>query len=118
MIFRNIFLAKTTKLSLSPYWTIVASLGSWGPLGGPLIILAILVNFLMMVEDLQVEHQIHFGKLRNSLPEEYNTLIYQADYFDQEKLQHLRKRTLDIGNEAVRNIAGGFENFTISFEFN
>ncbi len=74
-------------------------------------------GFLMMIEDLQVDHQIHFGKLRNSLPEEYKTLIDQADYFDQEKLQHLRKRTLDIGNEAVRNIAGGFENFTISFEF-
>lgn len=78
---------------------------------------ALFKGFLMMIEDLQVEHQIHFGKLRNSLPKEYRGLIDQANYFDQDKLQHLRKRTLDIGNEAVRNIAGGFENFTISFEF-
>jgi len=78
---------------------------------------ALFKGFLMMVEDLQVEHQIHFGKLRNALPEQYHPLIDQADYFDQDKLQHLRKRTLDIGNEAVRNIEGGFENFTISFEF-
>ena len=33
------------------------------------------------------------------------------------KKQHLRKRTLDIGNETIRSIEGGFENFTIDFEF-
>ena len=74
-------------------------------------------GFLMMLEDLQKEHEIHFGKLKRNLPDEYSPLIDQADYFDQEKIQHLRKRTLDIGNEAVRNIEGGMENFTIDFVF-
>lgn len=74
-------------------------------------------GFLMMLEDLQKEHEIHFGKLKRNLPDEYSALIDQADYFDQEKIQHLRKRTLDIGNEAVRNIEGGMENFTIDFVF-
>jgi|TARA_B110000495_G_scaffold155765_1_gene139150 hypothetical protein len=78
---------------------------------------ALFKSFLMMIEDLQVDHQIHFGKLKYALPKEYHSLIDQSNYFDQDKLQHLRKRTLDIGNEAVRNIEGGFENFTISFEF-
>ena len=74
-------------------------------------------GFLMMLEDLNEEHRIHFGKLKQNLPEEYRALIDQADYFDQDKLQHLRKRTLDIGNEAIRNIEGDMQNFTIDFEF-
>ena len=74
-------------------------------------------GFLVMLEDLQKEHEINFGKLKRNLPKEYSPLIDQANYFDQEKVQHLRKRTLDIGNEAIRNIEGGFENFTIDFVF-
>lgn len=74
-------------------------------------------GFLMILEDLRKDHEIHFNKLKRHLPEDYLPLIEQADYFDYEKLQHLRKRTLDIGNEAVRNIEGGLENFTITFEF-
>lgn len=74
-------------------------------------------GFLMMLEDLQKEHEINFSKLRKNLPVEYAAVIEQADYFDDEKVQHLRKRTLDIGNEAIRGMQGGLENFTIDFEF-
>ena len=74
-------------------------------------------GFLMMLEDLQTEHEIHFRKLKRNLPDEYAAIIDQADYFDEDKVQHFRKRTLDIGNEAIRNITGGLENFTIDFEF-
>ena len=75
-------------------------------------------GFLMMLEDLQKEHQIHFSKLKRNLPEDYTSLLDQADYFDEDKLQHLRKRTLDIGDETIRNLEGELENFTISFTFN
>jgi hypothetical protein len=75
-------------------------------------------GFLVMLEDLQKEHEIHFSKLSKNLPEDYRPLIEQANYFDEDKLQHLRKRTLDIGNEAIRNIEGELDNFTISFTFN
>ena len=71
-----------------------------------------------MLEDLQKEHQIQFNKLRKNLPKDTLPILEQADYFDEEKLQHLRKRTLDIGNETIRNIEGELENFTITFEFN
>lgn len=75
-------------------------------------------GFLIMLEDLQKEHQIHFSKLKRNLPEGCLPIIDQADYFDEDKLQYLRKRTLDIGNETIRNIEGELENFTISFTFN
>ena len=75
-------------------------------------------GFLIMLEDLQKEHQIHFSKLKRNLPEGCLPIIEQADYFDEDKLQHLRKRTLDIGNETIRNLECELENFTISFTFN
>jgi hypothetical protein len=75
-------------------------------------------GFLVMLEDLGKEHEIHFRKLKRGVPTEYLSLINQADYLDEEKLQHLRKRVLDMGNEAIRSFDGGLDNFTISFEFN
>ena len=54
---------------------------------------------------------------RNNLPEGCVPVVDQADYFSEEKLQHLRKRTLDIGNETIRNIEGELDNYTIGFIF-
>ena len=68
------------------------------------------------MEDLYTEHQIAFGKLKKNLPEE-SPLIDQADYFDRDKLQYLRKKILDMGNETVRESNVNFEKFTISFRF-
>ena len=48
-------------------------------------------GFLVMLEDLQKEHQIQFNKLRKNLPKDTLPILEQADYFDEEKLQHLRK---------------------------
>ena len=62
-------------------------------------------------------YQIHFEKLKRNLPEGCAPIIDQADYFDDEKLQYLRKRTLDIGNETIRNIEGELDNYTIEFTF-
>ena len=75
-------------------------------------------GFLFLIEDLQKEHSIHFAKLKRNLPRDYSAIIEQADYFDDDKLRHLRKRILDIGNEAVRKIDSEMEEFTISFKFN
>jgi len=74
-------------------------------------------GFLVMLEDLHKEHQINFDKLKTHLPEGCLPIVDQADYFDEEKLQYLRKRTLDIGNETIRNIEGELDNYTIEFTF-
>ena len=36
---------------------------------------------------------------------------------DEEKLNHIRKRILDIGNDAIRNIESELNKFTIHFNF-
>ena len=68
------------------------------------------------MEDLHTEHQIAFSKLKKNLPDEV-ALIDQADYFGQDKLQYLRKKILDMGNETVRESNTNLEKFTISFRF-
>ena len=69
-----------------------------------------------MIEDLNNDHLRNFEKLRKSVPKEYQPLIDQADYFDQAKLQYLRKKILDLGNESIRTTENSLENFTISFK--
>ena len=74
-------------------------------------------SFLILIEDLNKDHLINFHKLRKNLPTEYGALIDQADYFDQHKLQYLRKKILDMGNENIRSTETELEDFTISFKF-
>lgn len=74
-------------------------------------------SFLILIEDLNNDHLRNFEKLRSAIPEEYHDLLNQADYFDQRKLQYLRKKILDLGNDSIRTAEDSFENFTISFKF-
>ena len=74
-------------------------------------------SFLILIEDLHKDHSINFHKLRKALPSDLHALIDQADYFDNHKLQHLRKRVLDMGNDSLRSAESSFENFTINFKF-
>tara|TARA_R100001082_G_scaffold103612_1_gene74417 strand:- start:454 stop:741 length:288 start_codon:yes stop_codon:yes gene_type:complete len=73
-------------------------------------------SFLILLEDLKTDHDIHFCKLRKNLPE-HKALIEQADYFDEKKMQYLRKKILDTGNENIRNNDDDLEKFTIEFQF-
>ena len=49
-------------------------------------------TFLILLEDLKIEH-------------------------DEKKMQHLRKKVLDMGNENIRSNDDDLEKFTIEFEF-
>ncbi len=66
-------------------------------------------NFLSLLETLQKEHNINFDKLDKSLPEEYQALIDMANYFDQNRFAYYRKKTLDAGGEAIRNLEKDLE---------
>ena len=74
-------------------------------------------TFLILLEDLKTEHDIQFCKLRKNLPK-HKELLEQADYFDEDKMQYLRKKVLDMGNDNIRNNDDDLEKFTIQFEFN
>lgn len=74
-------------------------------------------SFLILVEDLNEDHKINFSKLKSNLPEEYHSVIEQANYFDESKLKYLRKKILDMGNENIRNVESKYSKYTISFDF-
>lgn len=60
-------------------------------------------NFLIILEDLQEDHRSVYLRLLEQTPDELKPLIAQADYFDDRKMEWLRKRVLDLGNEAIRD---------------
>jgi hypothetical protein len=59
--------------------------------------------FLNLLEDLKICHKDNFNKLKNSFPEDLD-IIDLADYFDDNKFNHYRKRILDHLNDTVRAI--------------
>jgi hypothetical protein len=72
---------------------------------------------LKIIEDMKADHDFHYQKLYENIPEEYHPVINAANHFDDKKMSWIRKRVLDNGNESLRNFAGEMENFSISFIF-
>jgi hypothetical protein len=74
-------------------------------------------QYLMLIEDLKFEHDQCFKKIKSEIPSEYHTVIDNADTFDEEKMLRIRKRILDLGNEAIRTFDTEMNDFSVSFVF-
>ena len=74
-------------------------------------------TMLMLVEDMKKDHDFHYQKLYEELPEEYHGVVNTANHFTPEKLAWIRKRILDHGNESVRNMEKEIENYQVTFKF-
>ena len=72
---------------------------------------------LMMVEDMKKDHDFHYAKLYNEIPNEYHSVLRAADHFTDEKVSWIRKRILDFGNESIRNLDSKLDNYTVTFIF-
>lgn len=72
---------------------------------------------LNMVEDMKQDHDFHYQKLYDGIPELYHQIIDTANHFTEEKINWIRKRILDHGNECLRNIKSEMENCEIKFIF-
>ena len=72
---------------------------------------------LMMVEDMKQDHDFHYEKLYENIPNEYHAVINTANHFTPQKVNWIRKRILDIGNESIRNLGSALDNYTVSFVF-
>ena len=62
-------------------------------------------SFLIMMEDMHDQHDNNFRKLKQALPEEID-LIDQADYWNESRMDYLRKKILDKGNDSLRKYLG------------
>ena len=72
---------------------------------------------LMMVEDMKKAHDFHYQQLYENIPDQYHGVINTADHFTPEKVNWIRKRILDVGNESIRNLAAELDNYTVTFVF-
>ena len=72
---------------------------------------------LMMVEDMKKDHDFHYEKLYNEIPNEYHSVLRAADHFTDEKVSWIRKRILDFGNESIRNLDSKLDNYSVTFIF-
>jgi len=70
-------------------------------------------TFLIMMEDMHHQHKLSFSKLKIALPEDHD-LINQADYWDEDTMEYLRKRILDSGNDSLREILSHIEQFQLT----
>jgi len=73
---------------------------------------------LVMVEDMKRDHDFHYEKLYENIPIEYHGIINTANHFTPQKVNWIRKRILDVGNESIRNLGSKLDNYTVSFIFN
>ena len=72
---------------------------------------------LLMVEDMKRDHDFHYDKLYENIPEEYHKIINTANHFTQPKINWIRKRILDVGNESIRSLGSEMNNYTVNFIF-
>ena len=67
-------------------------------------------NHLYMLESLKKEHQSMLKKVQNQTSKEFSENI---DYFDENKYNYLRKKTLDLGNDILRELENNLKMFNI-----
>ena len=72
-------------------------------------------GFLVILEDVQQQHSVHFNKLKRALPE-HQSVINQADYLDEANLDYMRKKVLDLGNDCRRQLETELDKFDIDFD--
>ncbi len=63
-----------------------------------------------MLESLQKEHSSLLKKVEDKTSAEF---VKNVDYFDTEKYNYLRKKTLDLGNDILRELEKNLKMFDI-----
>lgn len=77
---------------------------------------ALFKTYLMMTQDVLVNHQEMMDKIADFIPAEDLDKLDLVDYLDENKYNHIRKRILDIGNDAIREWEKVLQNYEVSFK--
>lgn len=75
-------------------------------------VIALYKKYINLIEDMQEDHINMLNKLNSKVDLE---TLKNVDYFDENKYNYIRKKILDSGNEAIREIERNLEklNFTL-----
>ena len=68
---------------------------------------------LVLLEDIAIEHHQMMKKLKDHVDSEY---LETVDYLNKDKYNYLRKKTLDVGNESIRDFEKSLENLKITLK--
>ena len=74
-------------------------------------------QYLSLIEDLRFEHEEYVKRLKNNIPHEHHKVIDAAEYFNESKMNWIRKRVLDTGNECLRSCETELNDFSVNFVF-
>ena len=70
-------------------------------------------SFLVLTEDLYHDNQTGFSRLKRILDED-GDILDQANCIDDAKMEYLRKKILDAGNDCVRQTLNDLDNYSIN----
>lgn len=73
-------------------------------------------GFLQILEDIKEDHDSAMNKLMDNFPELKKVLIVNNS-FDENKMQRLRKRVLDLGNDTIRKNNSHVERIYLNLKF-
>ncbi len=70
-------------------------------------------SHLLIVEDMRKDHDIMLSKIKENLPEEY---VNNVNYLNDERYDYIRKKTLDLGNSAIRDFESSVEKLEVTLK--
>jgi hypothetical protein len=76
-------------------------------------IISLYKKYFEMVDDLRQEHKLMIQKMEKVSSKEF---VENIDYFNEDKYNYIRKKILDNGNDAIRNIESSFKSITITIK--
>lgn len=69
-----------------------------------LAITRVFKTYLDLLEQIADEHDEAMGKLIDTLPPEHKSSVYLADHFGEARFAAIRRKVLETGNDAVREL--------------
>jgi hypothetical protein len=76
-------------------------------------VISLYKKYFEMVDDLRQEHKLMLQKMEKVSSKEF---VENIDYFNEDKYNYIRKKILDNGNDAIRNIESSFKSITITLK--
>lgn len=76
-------------------------------------IVSLYKKYFEMIEDLHRDHIAMLSKVKEKTSDQF---VKNIDYFDANKYNYIRKKILDSGNDAIRNIGVPLESVKISLK--
>lgn len=76
-------------------------------------IISLYKKYFEIIDDMKLEHELMLKKMEAESSKEF---VKNIDYFSIDKHNHIRKKILDAGNDAVRNIETNFSSLRITLK--